>query len=220
MGEKTFAIENTLRPDGGDHEIKREYKAKLLNIINDIEKKVRVVNPDEALHNELHERRFLDARRERAEFEPIRRDVCESFGVPYEPDHLYFFNGGSESEAKEQRALRAFFVLIDTVRKEAFFGEGRIDHNTLFQNLVRLLSKIDPDVSIESIVATMDSEPPKYLVFKGFMSLKDFAEISNSSRRVLETPIIDSEGKVIETADEWFITGHNLAEPLSPKHSS
>jgi len=207
MGEKHFSIEEQNKPE-------KNYKAQILNIINDIEKRVKVVNPDQALHNELHEKKVFDARKERVEFEPVRKDICESFGVPMDSDHLFFYNGGSEVGPREQRALRAFFVLIDTVRKEGFFGEGRIDHNTIFRNLVELASKFDEKITFESVVEDMDSNPPKHIVFKGFMSTKEFHEISENSRKVLETPIVDSDGQKIQTAEDWFITGHSLSEPV------
>lgn len=194
-------------------EVQPNYKDRILSIVNDIEKRVRVINPDQLLSKELHEHRALDARKENVEFGAVRRDVCESFGVPNDSEHMYSY--GSEGQGTvEQRALRAFFVLIDTVRQENFYGEGRIDHNTLFRNLVGLAQKFDPTIDFESVVDRMDTDPPQYLVFKGFLSVKDFREISDSSRKVLETPLFDNEGKKIETAADWFLTGHNLPEHL------
>ncbi len=56
----------------------------------------------------------------------------------------------------------------------------------------------------------MDSGNKGYLIFKGFVSIKKFREISEGSRKVLETPIRDSDGEIIETAEDWFVTGHNI----------
>jgi hypothetical protein len=89
--EKTFSLEESGKPD---------YHQQLLNIINDIELKVRVVNPDQALFNELHEKKVLDARKESKEFEEVRKDICESFGVPFDNEHIYIY---TITTSKERR---------------------------------------------------------------------------------------------------------------------
>ncbi|MEK7527280.1 MAG: hypothetical protein AAB537_02630 [Patescibacteria group bacterium] len=203
--EKQFSIEEAKRTEG------KKYRAKLLSIINDIERRVRVVEPDAVLHKELHEKKIVDSRREMEDFKETRQDVIDSFGITNDPNHIYFFNDNQSVGDKEQRALRAFFIMIDTVRKEGFYGEGRIDHNTLFRNLVQLASKFQEGLSFESVVEKADTNPPQFLVFKGFLSKSDFKEMSESSRKILETPIFDESGKPIETAENWFITGHNLS---------
>lgn len=203
--EKKFSIE------GQNSEVQPNYKDRILSIVNDIEKRVRLINPDQLLSKELHEARALDARKENAEFEMVRRDVRESFGVPDDAEHVYLYDNKIQGTV-EQRALRAFFVMIDTVRRENFYGEGRIDHNTLFRNLVGLAKKFDATIDFDSVVERMDTDPPQYLIFKGFLSVKDFREISDSSRKVLETPLFDAEGEKIDTASDWFLTGHNLPE--------
>ena len=109
MAEKTFSIETAKERPG--------YKVEILNIINDIEKRVKSVHPDALMHKELHEKRLLDSRREIVEFEKVREDVCEAFGVSSDEEHTFFFKSNSDEGFSEQRALRAFFVLIDTLRK-------------------------------------------------------------------------------------------------------
>ena len=198
---KSFSIENP--PEGAS----TKYHDELLRIINDIEKQVRSIEPDPALHNELHEQKYMDARAETVEFEPIRKDVCESFGVPDDGEHTYIHEGAGIGS---QRALRAFFILIDTLSKESFYGEGRIDHNTLLEKLTEKLSRIDKDATSDSIMNTLDTDSLRYLVFKGFLSTKEFQELSESSRKILETPIVDKEGQKIVTPSTWFITGHNI----------
>lgn len=187
------------------------YKDKILKIVNDIETKARIVEPDQLLHRELHEKKAMDTNREVKEFESVRKDVCSTFGVHEDDEHVFIYQQKIEG-AIEQRALRAFFVLIDTVHGQSFYGEGRIDHNTLFRKLVDLLGKYDPKADFDTIVDGMDKNPPRYLVFKGFISIKNFSEISDSSRKVLEMPILDEEGNRIDTASDWFITGHSLPE--------
>jgi hypothetical protein len=183
------------------------YHEGILRIINHLEKQIRAVEPNAMLHKELHEKRRIDARAEMKEFEDVRKDVCGAFGVPFDEEHVYLYNksGGNV----EQRALRAFFVLIDAISKEAFYGEGRIDHITLYRELCDRLARIDPDVDFDKI---SQDESGHFITFKGFVSTKEFTELSDSSRRVLETPIVDEDGKKIETPKTWFVTGHNLPE--------
>jgi len=198
--EKSFSIE---KPAGSKES---HYHEGILRIINDLEKRVRAIEPNAVLHKELHEKRRMDARAEVKEFEEVRKDVCESFGVPYDEEHVYL---QSNFGIKEQRALRAFFVLIDAISKEAFYGEGRTDHIALYTKLCDRLAEIDPHVNFETV---SQDETGRYITFKGFVSTKEFAELSESNRRVLETPIIDEKNQKIETPKTWFVTGHNLPE--------
>ena len=183
------------------------YHQKLLHIINDINVKVRAIEPDKAFHDEVHEHKRIDATKEVAEFAEIRADVCESFGVPNDDEHTYIYRGPGDGE---QRAFRAFFVLIDSLNKKAFYGEGRIGHITLFQKLADMLQKTDPESTFKNIMGELEKDSLRYLVFKGFLSTKEFAELSESNRRVLETPILDEHGEKIETPVSWFITGHSV----------
>jgi hypothetical protein len=201
--EKSFLIEKPVERK------ESHYHEGILRIINDLEKRVRSIEPNALLHKELHEKRRIDARSEVKEFEEVRRDVCESFGVSYDEDHVLMHSnfGG----AVEQRALRAFFVLIDAITKEAVYGEGRIDHITLYRKLCDRLAEIEADPKVDFETVSQD-ETGRYLIFKGFVSTKEFVELSESNRRVLETPIIDENNQKIETPKTWFVTGHNLPE--------
>lgn len=204
---KEFSLESA------NEKIKESYKVKILNIINEIEKNVRVLDPDEALDKELHEAHYIDSSQESKEYEPVRKDVCETFGIPVDSEHVWVHNVSKSSEPRVQRALRTFYILIDMIRKEGFYAEGRLDHHTLLRKTSELRSKKIPDLTFETVLKRIDAEPPLYLVFKGFLSTKDFREISEGSRRLLESPIYDENGQKIETAEEWFITGHNLTIP-------
>ncbi|MEI6305128.1 MAG: hypothetical protein WCP09_03905 [Candidatus Taylorbacteria bacterium] len=199
---KTFSIESPEQKEGS------HYQQDILKIINHIETQVRAIEPDALMHGELHTKRIIDSRSEVREFEDVRKDVCESFGVPADEEHVYMYNNPT---ANEQRALRAFFVLIDAISKEAFYGEGRIDHITLYRKLCEKLAVFDPKADFETI-SQDESVPQRYLTFKGFVSTREFAELSESNRRVLETPIVDESGAKIETPKTWFVTGHNLPE--------
>lgn len=196
-----------------------DYHSQILKIINEIEQQVRVIAPDKVLDRELHKKRIIDSKRERQEFEEIRKDIYSSFGVPADSEHTYIHEPFSGTNLHEQRALRAFSVLVDVVQRQAYYGEGRIDHNTLFRNLVEYASKEDPSLTFETAVTRMDETPPKIIFFKGFLSLQNFKEISDSSRKVLETPLYDAEGRKIDTAETWFLTGHSLPEPVAHKDS-
>ena len=170
-----------------DSEESMNYHHEILSIINDIEEHIRSVEPDQLMHNELHAQRNIDARAEISEFGPIRKDVCESFGVPNDDNHIYIHQGVAVGT---QRALRAFFVLVDTLQKQTLYGEGRADHNTLLKNLSEKLGRLDTESSFDSIVSALETDSLRYLVFKGFLSTKEFHELSDSSRKVLETPIL------------------------------
>jgi hypothetical protein len=193
------------------------YHEGILKIINALEKQVRSIKPDVVFNKELHEKRRIDARAETKEFEEVRKDVCESFGVPFDEEHIYIYS--KSGAIVEQRSLRAFFVLIDALTKEALYGEGRTDHNILYVNLCDRLAKIESDPKVDFETVSQD-ETGRYLTFKGFVSTKEFAELSESNRRVLETPIVDEEGKRIETPKTWFVTGHNLPEGEKTRISS
>lgn len=189
-----------------------DYHRQILKIIEGKRASVRVVEPDELLHRELHEQRIVDARKEIAEYEPVRRDVCETFGVSFDEEHIYIHDHFSTATKtiKSQRSLRAFFVLIDLYSKQTFYGEGRIDHNTLFKGVCGKGRQFVPDMDFDSVLESLDGPEKRYLVFKGFLSTKDFHEVSEASRSVLETPLLDEKGQKIETAEDWFLTGHNL----------
>jgi hypothetical protein len=209
---KEFSIET---PDQNESS---HYHEEILRIINDLEMQVRSVEPDALMHKELHEKRMIDAQAEVKEFENIRKDVCESFGIPFDEEHVYIYN---KPGPMEQRALRAFFVLIDAVSKEAFYGEGRINHIMLYEKLCERLSKAlgNPDISFDTVSDDL-SKPQRFVTFKGFVSTSEFAELSDTNRRVLETPIVDEKGLRIETPKTWFVTGHNLPEGGKTRISS
>lgn len=216
--EKQFSIE---KPQNKPEHF--GYKNRILGVISDIEKKIRVVNPDDQLFNELHAKRRMDSRAERQEFEAVRKDICETFGVNQDEDHVYLYSPHKGPESiVEQRALRCFYVLIDAENRDAFYGEGRTLHHFLFEKLVKLMEKKYPNINSEFVIDHLEGNPPKYIAFKGFLSTKEFKEISDSSRKVLETPLYDQNGQKIETADTWFITGHNLETmfPPSPENKA
>ncbi len=197
------------------------YKDRILSIINEVEERVRVINPDDALNRELHGKKTIDARREVQEFEPVRRDVCEAFGIPFDDDHISIYDPHrSTTGPVEQRAFRCFCVLIDSIKKEGFYGEGRIMHHALLNALIEKAREQDPNVTEEKIIAGIGATVPTYIFFKGFLSATDFREVSDVNRRVMETPLFDKNGKPVETAENWFVSGHNLEEMFPPSPES
>ena len=75
---------------------------------------------------------------------------------------------------------------------------------------------MNPNITENNVIEGMEADPPRYITFKGFLSVKDFKEISDSSRKVLETPLFDKEGKLVKTAENWFISGHSLEKMFPP----
>jgi len=204
MSEKSFFIE---KPSEGNEQ---SYRQKLLTIINDMEERVRLITPDQGFHTEIHKQKVLSNKNETKEHEEIRRDICESFGVPFDSEHVYVFDKEMGESVKKQRVERAFIVLIDIITREAFYGEGRISHVVLLNGIIDLASRKDPTITSEEVFDGIESDPPKFLTFKGFLSKDNFSSFSESSKSMLETPIFDGDGNVIETPNEWFLTGHSL----------
>lgn len=64
---------------------------------------------------------------------------------------------------------------------------------------------------MENLIDDLENKNPQWLVFKGFLSGDQFKDLSPQTRKILETPIIDKQGKIIETPTNWFIAGHNLS---------
>ena len=204
MSEKSFFIEKP------SEENEQSYKQKLLSIINDAEENIRLIIPDQGFHSEIHKEKVLSNKNEIKEHEEIRKDICESFGVPFDSDHVYLFDKEMGEMIKKQRVERAFIVLIDIITREAFYGEGRISHAVLLNGIIDLASKNDPTLEREKVLDGIESNPPHFLTFKGFLSNDNFSSFSEASKSMLETPIFDQNGEVIETPGEWFLTGHSL----------
>ncbi|MFA6296939.1 MAG: hypothetical protein WC629_00010 [Candidatus Paceibacterota bacterium] len=212
MSEKSFFIEN---PSEGKEQ---SYKQKLLAIINEAEERVRLVNPDQGFHAEIHQQKILSNKNETKAHEEIRKDICESFGVPFDSDHVYIFDKDMGEGIKKQRVERAFIVLINAVTREAFYGEGRISHVVLLNGIIGLASQKDSTFTSEDVFDGIESNPPRFLTFKGFLSNNNFSSFSESSKSMLKTPIFDADGNVVETPNEWFLTGHSLEGDYSTKN--
>lgn len=208
MSKKEFSLESQ------NEAIQPHYKDKLLKIVNEYEEYVRSLVPGVTMDQENHAQVVIDATQEREKFKEVRKDICESFGVTIDDEHMYVYEGNESAQEgpAEQRAQRAFVVLIDAQKKEHFYGEGRIDHFTLYKELVsRALGKEMDDISAQ--MAFHEGKTKRFLYFKGFLDPEEFKSLSEEARQPLKTPIYDKEGNQIETPSTWYLTGHNFKFP-------
>jgi hypothetical protein len=207
--DKTFALEKAGSPEN-------DYHTQIMSVINALERRIRIVNPDEdkELFKVVHEKKRVDARRESAEYEPIRNDILETFGVSQESGHVYIYDAhrGSIDASVEQRAVRCFVVVYDTINHEGFYGEGRTIHNMLLNKVVDIITEAHPDISEDAIFDGMDTNPPRFVFVKGFMSNDGFKNFPERYRAEQERPLVNAEGEKIATAEGWFISGNNLEE--------
>ncbi len=213
MTEKTFSIESaeTKEPP--------KYKAQIISIVNDVEKKVRFIDPesDKTLFKAVHTEKNLDTRREAEECEQIRQDICESFGVNIDDEHVIIYDPhkGQFSPKVNQRAFRCFYVLIDSHSGEAYYAEGRTIHNALLNKIVHRMTQKNRDLTEDSIFEKIDTDPPQIMVFKGFLSADKFSQLESDHRALQEQHLYDEQGQKVETAPDWFLSGHNLPEKMN-----
>lgn len=79
---------------------------------------------------------MINSERELKELEPIRQDICQSFSITGDPAHLYLAPSGKGPEF--QRGFRAFYILINALTDEGFYGEARKEHQEILENLIEL----------------------------------------------------------------------------------
>ncbi len=194
-----------------NEELQPHYRDQILKIINDRELAIRSVSPDMYLDAETHHEEVLANEEEWKNYEAVRKDVCESFGVKQDDQHIFIYDKVTPvSTSSKQRSSRAFCVVIDALTDEKFYGEGRISHIIIFNELVKRINKGKEDAFAESVFYKSNAEPSRYIYFKGFIDTNNFSHLSPESARVLKTPIFDDKGEEIKTPTNWFITDHNL----------
>jgi hypothetical protein len=209
MTEKSFSIEHQ------NEEKQPNYKEEILKIINDYEKSVRAVSPDVDLDREIHQEKVIGHEEEWKEFEEVRKDVCESFGVSDDERHVYIHDKENAVDVtSDQRAFRAFCVVIDALTDEKFYGEGRTWHVDLFNTLAARMNNGEADIFAEKVFYGQIAGASRYLFFKGFIANDSFQDLSERASKIIRTPIYDGEGSEIKTPDNWFITGHNLPKTV------
>lgn len=214
---------------------------RLLRIVNGEQVDVPIAVPSQMLEQKLHEARVMDSRKDVLRYEESRNDIFESFGVENDGDHIFIKNQAESLSSVEQRAFRAFVVLVDrkytnpdTGLHESFYGEGRTQHSDLTRGIIELANRYGiEDLSFDSFVdetmrAEDSREMPRWMFFKGFLIANEdelnklpYAnreEILRSfalRKKGLEDGTLkDEEGAL--TSDEsmkWFLTDSNLPSP-------
>ncbi|MFH1145590.1 MAG: hypothetical protein V1707_01340 [bacterium] len=189
------------------------YRGHILKIINDVEKHVRMVRRSDSfgLSQVVEHRSEMDMTGEAKEYEMIRQDVCESFGVLMDERHVKIV----EFKGKVmQRVQRAFDVVINTEKAEGFYAEGRTGHHDLLEAISELAEAAGYPNAMEDIIDTLmtDTNTPKWLFFKGFVNKENFSDLPESVKKNLEQSIVDNDGKEVKTPSNWILTGHNLSD--------
>ncbi|KKW12434.1 MAG: hypothetical protein UY50_C0007G0003 [Parcubacteria group bacterium GW2011_GWA2_49_9] len=215
--EKKFSLENATNPENN-------YRTQILSIINALERRIRVttIPSNTELFATVHKKKLVDARKEVVEFEPIRRDICEAFAVPSDSEHTFMFDAhrGSFDSSVKQRAIRCFSVVFDALKHEGYYGEGRTIHNLLLNKIIELITARNVDMTEEAVYEGMETDTPRFIFVKGFMSANDFRELDDKYRQEQEHPLVDDHGQKIETAKGWFISGSSLEDLKTIKGES
>lgn len=179
-----FAKTNT------EEENKESRQVRILKIINGSIIEAKIPQVSQLLHKELHKQKSIDTRGESEKYEDAREDVCSSFGVPEDEQHIFI----EKEKSGSQRAFRAFVVFIDrkkinqeTGLQESFYGEGRSAHAQLLSSIMKKMQDYGiKDVNIDAWVndtervspeftlADIPNDPeikngPRWLFFKGFL---------------------------------------------------
>jgi len=150
-----------------DEEKQPHYKDQILKIIDDYEMSVRSVSPDKHLDEETHKQESSTGHKEWQEYESVRKDVCESFGVKQDDEHIFIYDKDIEIDPNaKQRAFRAFCVVIDALTDEKYYGDGRTWHIDIFNELVKRINKGKMDYSAESVFFKSHNEPSRYLFLR------------------------------------------------------
>lgn len=216
MTEKKFKIENL------ENAPEQNYKGRILKIINDLEQQVRFVAKKDSrdLHQEVHRKYEMTTsqwiEKENKELENVRKDICESFGVSYDQEHVYIPKP-EKGTTIPQRPYRAFVVLIDALRDQKFYGEDNDEHYNILHKLVTLAENLGIETAMDEILPDDNSgqRTPNWLFFKGFLSNDGFQGMPERTRSILKTPIMDEEGNAVETPDNWFISGSTISRGSS-----
>ncbi len=164
-----------------------------------------------ALHDELHSQRSIDRTETRQRNAEVRQEICNVFGVPYDDAHTAYIQPPANTSPKIlERILPAFYVMIDTTTNERLYGEGRTDHVKIVEELIKKANALGIEINMKSFADGLDTDPPRYFSFKGFVDSEAFVGRSPDLRHEIETPIKDEAGNPIDTPKEWFITGTSI----------
>ncbi|PIP86901.1 hypothetical protein COW81_03165 [Candidatus Campbellbacteria bacterium CG22_combo_CG10-13_8_21_14_all_36_13] len=212
--ERTFSIQHEFQGDEENNN-ERQHAVRFLEVLNGLRKKVLApdMHPQGLLHKAVHVEKLIDSRGELESLEAVRDDILYTFGVPNDKDHVFIAerDGNSDVGTKKQRAVRAFYVLVDLLSETgdgtAYYAEGRDMHAHLFNTIVE---RFNVGADIDELYELITADNPRFLTFKGFLSGENFADLPDTARATLEEKLTDSNGEVIETPPDWFITGTSL----------
>lgn len=224
MENKRFSIEQRDVTKENEKGEDKSYKKRILSIANGDDRAVHApkIKPGGPLHNILENREhYGDSGEEVAEYEPLREEICAAFGVrKLDEDHVWIRevnepeNGNRDS--LKQRSFRVFCVLINTEADEQFYGEGRMAHKEIFDELAKLAENQGLDISsfeelYDYIKSHPDEEDREWVFQKGFMSKDGFADLPERFREGFEQCIVDKNGNEVETPESWFVSGGSLS---------
>jgi len=169
MPPKKFEIFKT---EAEIKEGEKDYRNRILRIANGGIIEARIAEISKTLHNELHSKKNIDTKGEMEKYRNAREDVCLSFGVPEDGDHVSI----EPERSGMQRSYRAFAVFVDRAKEnketglhEAFYSEGRTAHHQLLERIMELMKNYGiEDVDMEAY--SNDSE--KFLLISSWKILR------------------------------------------------
>ncbi len=187
------------------------YQEQILRIVNQAQEQFARSIQDPTVFTETHQmqERLTETHEDVAKYNDAREDIFQSFGIQNDAGHTYFEFADLKPQRVQQRVSRLFYLIIDIHSGEVFYGEGRIAHAHLVDPLIQLMQRKDIDVDRETFFSGLDQNPPKYIFVKGFLSANGFQDMVQA-RRALQTPLLDADGNVVNTPDNWFISAHNI----------
>jgi len=208
MPPKKFEIFKT---EAEIKEGEKDYRNRILRIANGGIIEARIAEISKTLHNELHSKKNIDTKGEMEKYRNAREDVCLSFCVPEDGDHVSI----EPERSGMQRSYRAFAVFVDRAKEnketglhEAFYSEGRTAHHQLLERIMELMKnygiedvdmeaysndseKIPPDFIMEDLEKDPNSKNgPRWLFFKGFL-LENEEELNNMPDSIREKIMSD-----------------------------
>ena len=78
---------------------------------------MRAVSPNQYLDAETHHKEVPTGQKESKDYETVRKDVCDSFGVGQDERHIYIHEKEKKIDPSvKQRRARAFVVVIDAFK--------------------------------------------------------------------------------------------------------
>ncbi len=195
-------IEAEYRPEiKFGEEIPVDHRVKILSLINTGRRDIVQLDTNtlSALKKETHqfsnkELDKVESDKEAQLWEDVRLDICQSFGVPFDNEHVIRDSGSSRG-----RNVKAFYVLRNQKTREAWYADGYTDHANLSHELFRRAG-----LQLKKIKEDSREFDETFLITKGFLDADRFKRYPEV-RKSLESAIEFQEGK-IETPENWFIS--------------